>query len=351
MTRRETVHGSKSEAVARRDALRSEVATGTVSYAKRETVTAFLDRFIDHRQSIGKVRPKTAGVYRGYARREITPRIGGMLISGVRPVHVQAVLDEAISGGLAPRSVLQVHRIMHAAFAQAVRWRLISVNPSDGVTPPQPSAPTLVTPTPEQIGSLLDAADTHMRPPLAILAGLGLRRGEVAALKWDAVELEETAPMLTVSGSLQRAEGVLRVMPPKTERSKRAIPLPTSIVAVLRRVRTEQNERRLVAGGAWHDDGFVFDRGDGRPTDPDDLTKAFHRAQQRSGVEGVRLHDLRHAFATLQMKSGTNARVVSDLLGHATVAFTLQTCSHPDAEMATAAMAHVDRALGEGLAR
>ena len=141
MTRRETVHGSKSEAVARRDALRSEVATGTVSYAKRETVTAFLDRFIDHRQSIGKVRPKTAGVYRGYARREITPRIGGMLISGVRPVHVQAVLDEAISGGLAPRSVLQVHRIMHAAFAQAVRWRLISVNPSDGVTPPQAISP------------------------------------------------------------------------------------------------------------------------------------------------------------------------------------------------------------------
>ena len=133
---------------------------------------------------------------------------------------------------------------------------------------------------------------------------------------------------------------------------------PTSIVAVLRRVTAAEQEisSACVPGGAWHRRRFRLRprRWKAEPTRTT-LTRreAFHRAwtERGSGVEGVRLHDLRRAFATLQMKSGTNARVVSDLLGHATVAFTLQTCSHPDAEMATAAMAHVDRALGEGLAR
>ena len=261
-------------------------------------------------------------------------------------MHVQAVLDEAIARGLSARSVLQIHRILHSAFRQAVRWRLLSVNPSDGVSPPSPSAPILISPDPEQIARLLEAADERMRPPLAVLAGLGLRRGEVAALRWDAVELDAPSPSLMVVGSLQRADGVLKMLPPKTERSKRTIPLPASISALLRRVRTEQNERRLIAGAAWRAEGFVFDRCDGGPLDPDSLTKAFGAARRRSGVDGVRLHDLRHAFATLHMKSGTNARVVSDLLGHATVSFTLQTYSHPDAQMAAAAMETIDVALG-----
>ena len=87
-----------------------------------------------------------------------------------------------------------------------------------------------------------------------------------------------------VVGSLQRADGVLKMLPPKTERSKRAIPLPASISALLRRVLTEQNERRLIAGTAWQAEGFVFDRGDGGPLDPDSLTKAFGAARRRSGV-------------------------------------------------------------------
>jgi hypothetical protein len=73
-----------------------------------------------------------AQTYRGYVRREIAPRIGGMQIAGVRPVHVQRVIDEALANGLSARSVVQVHRILHAAVRQAVRWQAIAVNPSDG---------------------------------------------------------------------------------------------------------------------------------------------------------------------------------------------------------------------------
>jgi hypothetical protein len=115
------------------------VARGTAVHAERETVAAFLERWIAHRESIGKVRPKVAHTYRGYVRREVTPRIGSMQLAAVRPIHIQGVLDAALGSGLSPRSVVQTHRVLHAAFRTAVRWQIISVNPSDGATPPKSS--------------------------------------------------------------------------------------------------------------------------------------------------------------------------------------------------------------------
>ena len=350
VTVRETVEGTVTDAKNRRAEIVSDVRRGTVARAGPEVVSAFLERYIAHREAVGKVRPKTAAVYRGYMRREVDGRIGSQRLADVRPVHLQRVLDEAIASGLSPRSVLQVHRILHAAFRQAVRWQLLSVNPSEGVTPPKAEAPKLTMPSATEIGQLLDATEERFRPAIAVLAGTGLRRGELSALRWEGVKLEGSRPTLKVEGSMQRAGGELRVLPPKTHRGYRVVPLPSTVVAILKGVRSEQNERRLIAGSAWKGDGYVFDRSDGQPLDPDDLTHAFVAARTRSGVKGVRLHDLRHAFATLHMTNGTNARIVSDLLGHANVAFTMMTYSHPDADMAATAMQAVDGALGDALA-
>jgi hypothetical protein len=107
---RETVHGTKTDARRRRDELLVQAARGTAVQSTRETVAVFLERWIAHREVIGKVRPKVAHTYRGYVRREIAPRIGAMQIAAVRPVHVQRVIDEALANGLSARSVVQVHR-------------------------------------------------------------------------------------------------------------------------------------------------------------------------------------------------------------------------------------------------
>jgi integrase len=101
----------------------------------------------------------------------------------------------------------------------------------------------------------------------------------------------------------------------------------------------------MAAGPAWADGDYVFDRGDGRPVDPDTFGDAFRRARIAVGLNGVRLHDLRHALATMLVGEGTNIRVVSDLLGHATVAFTLQTYTHPGDEEAAAAVAVAERLM------
>lgn len=114
--------------------------------------------------------------------------------------------------------------------------------------------------------------------------------------------------------------------------------------------RDQQDNRRELAGEAWHAAEYVYDRGDGRPLDPDAFGRAFRDARDAAGLADVRLHDLRHAFATMQIAEGTDARLVSDLLGHATVAFTLQTYVHPDEEAAVVAAEAMERILGAALA-
>jgi integrase len=347
---RETFHGTKTDAARRREELRVQVRRGTVARVDRETVAEFLERWIAHREHVGKVRPKVAATYRGYVRREIAPRIGALRIAEVRPVYVQRVLDEAIGAGLSARTVVQVHRIMHAAFRQAVRWQLLAANPSDGVTPPKIEAPTLRIPDATDVSRLLAAVGSKYRTALALAASTGARRGEVLAVRWSAVDLDSERPTMRIEGTLQRANGVLEVYPPKTARSRRVVPLPASMAAALKAVRVGQAERRLLSGPAWSSGDFVFDRGDGRPIDPDALGKAFRASVAACGLDGIRLHDLRHGFASMMIAARAQSRVVSDLLGHATVGLTLQVYTHPNEADAAAAAETAERLFGPALA-
>jgi integrase len=220
----------------------------------------------------------------------------------------------------------------------------IGTNPSDGVTPPKVEQPKLRVPGPADVARLLDAVDDRYRTTTAFVAGTGMRRGEALALRWSAVELEDR-PRLRVEGTLQRSAGSLVVLPPKTERSRRTVPIPPALAELLRSHRAEQNERRLLSGPAWHAGDYVFDRGDGEPIDPDTFSKSFRAAAARAGLHGVRLHDLRHAFASMLVSAGTNVRVVSDLLGDATVGFTLSVYTHPSEQEAAAAVAEAERLI------
>jgi integrase len=127
---------------------------------------------------------------------------------------------------------------------------------------------------------------------------------------------------------------------------RRVVPLSPRLVEALKRHRAEQNERRLIAGPAWGAGDFVFDWGNGQPLDPDTFSKAFRSAARGIGLDGVRLHDLRHAFASMLVGAGTNPRVVGDLLSHATVGFTLATYVHPDEDAAATAVARAEAMLG-----
>ena len=197
---------------------------------------------------------------------------------------------------------------------------------------------------PAEARRILDAiAGDKYEQLYAVTLALGLRQPEVLGLQWVDVDLD--GGTLTVARTLQREAGAYRFEAPKTERSRRSVPIPPTLAAMLTTHRDEQDERKAIAGQAWAEGNFVFDRGDGRPIDPDSFGRAFRDARDAAGLEDVRLHDLRHAYATLQIAEGTDARLVSDLLGHATVAFTLMTYVHPDEDAATSAAETAERML------
>lgn len=183
--------------------------------------------------------------------------------------------------------------------------------------------------------------------PFARLALLtGLRRGELLGLRWQDVDLEQGA--IHVQQTAQRIHGQGIVFRhPKTRLSRRSVALSPDAVGVLRKHRRAQAERRLLAGPAYHDHDLVFATGLGTPLEPGNVRRDWLRIVKAADLEGLRLHDLRHAHATLMLRAGVHPKVVTERLGHASVNITLDTYSHVLPGLQEAAAAAIDRALDE----
>jgi integrase len=218
--------------------------------------------------------------------------------------------------------------MLHRAFGQAVRWNLIPRNPCHGVTPPRPIRLEMRVLDREQVNALLVARTDHQRRALYTLAvTTRMRAGELYGLRWEDVDLH--ARRLRVRRALQRQRGNgLVLITPKTARSRRTIILSRRAIAALREHRTHQLEQRLVTGPLWEDLELVFVNATGGSLNPSTQTHSFQETLARVGLPRVRFHDLRHTAATLLLAQGTHAKVVSEMLGHATIALTLDTYSH-----------------------
>jgi integrase len=154
-----------------------------------------------------------------------------------------------------------------------------------------------------------------------------MRRAEVLGLRWADVDLR--AGHLSVTQTITASNHRLIIGPTKTARSRRRIELDPETVDVLRRHRKAQAEERLAIGAGWVDHDLVFCRVDGEPVHPDWFTRYFVRLESRLDVPQIRgPHDLRHTWATLALKAGVHPKVVSDRLGHSTIAITLDIYSH-----------------------
>jgi integrase len=295
-----------------------------------------------------RVRPRTALRYRQLLDLHVVPVIGSVKLAKLRPAHVQQVVDGASASGLAPRTVAGVYRTLHGALAQGVRWQLLAVNAAAAVRPPRTERPKLHAADTAKVAKVLDAArGTRLYVPLAVAASTGLRRGELLALRWSEVDLD--AGSLRVTASLQRSGTDLAFLPPKTDRGRRTVGIPPATVALLRRYRKEQAERRLFLGEAWADLDLVIERGDGEPFPPDSLSRDWYRLVRRIGLPGLRLHDLRHAYATALLSAGVHPKVASEALGHSSVSLTMDTYQHLMPIMQDAATRAIEEALGAAI--
>jgi integrase len=183
--------------------------------------------------------------------------------------------------------------------------------------------------------------------PLLLAAATGMRRGEVLGLTWAVVDLDAGLARIVQALQKPRRERPLLVVP-KTDRSRRTISLPLFVIERLRHHRKEQTERRLLLGAAWTDLDLVCDRGDGDYLDPDTFSHAFERFVDRAGLPPMRLHDLRHAHAATLLTSGVHPKVVSEAMGHSSVAFTMDTYQHVLPTMGEQVASAIEKTLGGG---
>lgn len=269
-------------------------------------------------------------------------------VKAVIPAFAKRATLPILAGVLldASRSGLHIHRVLSEALGQAVRWQLLAVNPAIAVQPPRPTRPKLQIPEPELVESIVARAHgTNLYVPIVLAAATGMRRSEILGLRWKAVDLDKG--LVRVVDTLQRSRHRgLEFAEPKTDRSRRTIVLPPFAVEVLRRHLLDQKQRRLRAGSAWHDADLMAEIGNGRPIDPGEFTRRFRRIAKDAGAPRVRLHDLRHAFATMLLASGVHPKIASEALGHSTVGITPDTYSHVLPNMQADAAAAIERALG-----
>ncbi len=198
---------------------------------------------------------------------------------------------------------------------------------ADGTDPPKPVHKQPRPLTEEEVGQLLEAVkDDRLYALWAMAIVTGMRRGELLALRWEDVDLDKG--VVTVNRSLQYLESQHLVFQDlKTQKSRRQIPIPQSVVAVLRQHKVRQLEERLKLGH-WEAGSLVFTNTMGRPIIPTELSKYFKRLVRKANLPDIRFHDLRHTTATLLLRKGVHPKVVQERLGHATINITLDIYSH-----------------------
>jgi integrase len=273
--------------------------------------------------------PSTFESYRHNVRRHVIPQIGSARLQGLSADVLTRFYGERLASGLGARTVRYLHAIVHKALADALSWDLVVRNVADAASPPSnraAKAPPPATWSASELSTFLGSATEARLGPLWRLYGTtGLRRGEALGLTWRDVDLDG-GTIAIAKARISTERGVIDSSP-KSGRG-RAVALDPATVATLREHRKSQLEERLAWGPAYADEDYVFCREDGNPYSPDYVTRAFRGAVKRAAVPRIRLHDLRHTWASLALAAGVNPKVVSERLGHATVSFTLDTYSH-----------------------
>jgi integrase len=318
--------GEAEEAKLRARLWRSETA---------DTFAAWCTTWLQSLVVIGRKRSTIDG-YRRQLDTYVLPRLGERKLAEIDTPSLDKLYAELLARGgrdskpLSARTVRFVHSILHKMLHDAVRKGLLAHNAATNASPPSSKAaraPEAAVWTPAQLATFLERSrEDYYWPMWWTMAFTGLRRAEACGLRWSDVSLE--AQSLTVAVTYNQVEGETYEDTTKSEQSERTVDLDDATIGVLRSWRARQAEMRLMVGAGWKDSGRVFCAPDGQAIRPDTLTQAWVRVVKRSGSPRIRLHDLRHTHATIQLSVHANHREVADRLGHADPAFTLRRYVH-----------------------
>jgi len=187
------------------------------------------------------------------------------------------------------------------------------------------------------------AVNCGQRRAHRVWSRIRLRQGEVLGLKWEDVDLDHRK--LKVRRALQRIDGALILKEPKTEKSRRTLTLPASLVAALCAHRDRQTFEQATAGDRWQESGLVFTTTRGTPLDPRNVIRSWHRIQAAYGLPRRNFHSTRHTAASLMLAEGVPVKVVLEVLRHSLLSTTADTYGHLFPEAFDQAADAIERAL------
>jgi integrase len=308
-----------------------------------------------------RVDDRTYEDYESLIRLHVIPTLGDVPVGRLTGQHLETLYDKKRTEPqgkrkepLSERRIQYIHAVLHTALKHVhKKWRLITSNPAEDVDAPRPTkrrAPILNVNEAKQL--LLTAQDDPLEALYVLALTTTMRQGELLGLHWEAIDLEEG--LLHVIQNLQRRGGIWRLKDPKTDSGRRPIRLAHMAVEALRRHRARQADIRARANGTWQDTGLVFCDETGGPLNGKDVTmKCFYPLLKRSGLEmeGFRFHDLRHTAGSFYMAMGVPPKVVQEMMGHSTIAMTLDTYSHSLPDLQAQAVAKMNELLGPGSAQ
>ena len=295
------------------------------------------------------LRPSTFASYQGHVESHLVPQLGTIPLQKLSAADIDAAYKTIARegrgcgrSGLSPVTVNHIHRTLHKALGSAVERGLLLKNPAAAVRPPRATGTDrheMKVWTAGQLRCFLAHVRDHNGvdgqvseiarhyPLWRLIAMTGLRRGEAAGLRWCDVDLE--AGSLAIRQTLVPVpHKEVQISQPKTAKGRRTIPLDSGTLAGLRLQADQQLRDCADWGEGWLASGYVFTAPDGQYLHPDRISRLFRLAVADAAAPPIRLHDLRHTAASLMIASGVPVKVVSERLGHATAAFTMDVYQH-----------------------
>jgi integrase len=337
--KRRVVYGkTRKEVATKLAALQNTASAGRMVEASRMTVIDFLNEWLETQRTT--LRPSTLASYRDLARVHVVPTIGSLRLQQLRPLHLARLYTERQRQHLSARRVQMVHRLLHKALGDAVRWRLLATNPAADVTGPRPRRAEQQLWNEAQAAQFFQQVRRYERAWDTLwlfLMGSGCRVGEALGLTWGDVDWDAGAVRIARSVTFVNNRPVEGE--PKTSSGRRALVLPAFAVEALR----VQQERQLARGqGA----APCFLTATGRAPTPGVVLRALDATCRAAGVPELRVHDLRHVHATIALRGGADLKSLQRRLGHASLAMTLGLYAHALPSGDQQAALALERALG-----
>jgi integrase len=343
-----TIHGTRRDAERELRKLLTGKDAGQLIDPSNESLAKYLRRWLDSAAK-AQLRKRTWLDYQALIRRYIEPELGPVRLSRLTPMEIQTLYTKMQERGLSPRTIRYTHAVLRSALNQAIKWRLLALNPATLVALPKSQRRELQVLNRDQANAFLAAAEQHRFHALwVLLLTTGMRPGEALALRWS----DLSDGRASIHRTLVQRSGIGRVFEaPKTAKSRRSLPLLLLAQSALAKHRRRQAEEKLLFGAAYQDQGLIFANQLGGPLDIARLSRKFRKLNQKARMPDstplpqIRMYDLRHSHVTLMLAAGANLKVVSERVGHSNINITADIYAAVLPDMQREATESLDRFL------